>query len=269
MAMSVITSWNSLNPSISFPIANSVRTSSTQIHQNFDQNVQTFGQNAFFKGTKQWAMKRARFSNLRQGWVGAVSAVVQSQQEAEEESVPLRFAVSISTQLLRVLSFVSSSVKEEELPPLKLEEPAIENVNVLEALREDYKKAYFLTGDFTTALYAHDCIFADPTIQFTGRDKYQRNLKLLVPFFEEPSLTLFSIEEEFEDDTQLIKAFWKLRTYLQLPWKPLIEVEGSTLYNINANSKIVKHVESWSISAKEAVWQIFVPSNQAFWRRKS
>jgi hypothetical protein len=28
-----------------------------------------------------------------------------------------------------------------------------------------------------------------------GRDKYQRNLKLLVPFFEEPSLTLFSIEE--------------------------------------------------------------------------
>jgi len=44
------------------------------------------------------------------------------------------------------LSFCSSSVKEEELPPLKLEEPAIENVNVLEALREDYKKAYFLTG---------------------------------------------------------------------------------------------------------------------------
>jgi hypothetical protein len=44
------------------------------------------------------------------------------------------------------LSFCSSSVKEEELPPLKLEEPAIENVNVLEALLEDYKKAYFLTG---------------------------------------------------------------------------------------------------------------------------
>jgi hypothetical protein len=105
MAMSVITSLNSLNPSISFPIANSARTTSTQIHQNFDQNAQTFGQNAFFKGTKQWAMKRARFSNLRQGWVGAVSAVVQSQQEAEEESVPVRFAVSISTQLLRVLSF--------------------------------------------------------------------------------------------------------------------------------------------------------------------
>jgi hypothetical protein len=29
-----------------------------------------------------------------------------------------------------------------------------------------------------------------------GRDKYQRNLKLLVPFFEEPKLTLFGIQEE-------------------------------------------------------------------------
>jgi hypothetical protein len=38
-----------------------------------------------------------------------------------------------------------------------------------------------------------------------------------VPFFEEPSLTLFSIEEEFEDDTQLIKAFWKLRYCHTIP----------------------------------------------------
>ena len=31
-----------------------------------------------------------------------------------------------------------------------------------------------------------------------GRDKYQRNLKLLVPFFEDPKLTLFDIQEEVQ-----------------------------------------------------------------------
>jgi hypothetical protein len=77
------------------------------------------------------------------------------------------------------------------------------------------------SGDFTSTLYADDCLFADPTIHFresyitytsfplgnaednspmlvvcssnavcAGRDKYQRNLKLL-----EPKLILFGIQE--------------------------------------------------------------------------
>jgi hypothetical protein len=28
------------------------------------------------------------------------------------------------------------------------------------------------------------------------------------------------------------------RTYLRLPWKPLIDVDGSTLYVVDANSKV-------------------------------
>ena len=34
------------------------------------------------------------------------------------------------------------------------------------------------------------------------------------------------------------------RTYLRLPWKPLIEVDGSTLYVINAESKVSSYAES-------------------------
>jgi hypothetical protein len=41
--------------------------------------------------------------------------------------------------------FCRSSVKEE-FAPLKLKEFAIQKVNVLEALLEDFKKAYFLTS---------------------------------------------------------------------------------------------------------------------------
>lgn len=153
---------------------------------------------------------------------------------------------------------------------MEVEQSPVENQTVLEVLREDYERAYFLTGDFTPTLYADDCLFADPTIQFRGRDRYQRNLKLLVPFFEEPKLILFDIQEEGElQDSKSrqhksINANWNLRTYLRLPWKPLIDVDGSTLYVLDANSKIVKHIESWSISGWQAVQQLFVPSDRAF-----
>lgn len=74
------------------------------------------------------------------------------------------------------------------------------------------------------------------------------------------------------------------RTSLKLPWQPLISVDGKTVYDLDEQLKvsrkdfistiqkleqpslifpiskqIVKHVESWNISALEAVGQIFTP----------
>jgi len=86
------------------------------------------------------------------------------------------------------------------------------------------------------------------------------------------------------------------RTYLKLPWKPLICIDGSTVYELddkfNVRNKssffwcnvhiwisyayamiatsygclhlfiqqIVRHAESWNVSALEAIGQIFTPS---------
>ncbi|MCL7022783.1 hypothetical protein MKW94_020755, partial [Papaver nudicaule] len=67
--------------------------------------------------------------------------------------------------------------------------------DVVSILQSDYENAYFLTGNFTSAIYTEDCIFEDPTIKFSGRDLYSRNLKLLVPFFDCPSLILQQIDK--------------------------------------------------------------------------
>ncbi|OVA05458.1 Protein of unknown function DUF2358 [Macleaya cordata] len=110
--------------------------------------------------------------------------------------------------------------------------------DVVVILQSDYENAYFLTGNFTSAIYAEDCTFEDPTIKFRGKDLYSRNLKLLVPFFDCPSLTLQQIEKGVSSETNFVLATWKLRTYLRLPWRPLISIEGSTVYDLDDEFKV-------------------------------
>jgi len=130
--------------------------------------------------------------------------------------------------------------------------------DVLAVLQDDYRRAYFLTGDFTPGIYTADCLFEDPTIKFRGLSRYSQNLYLLVPFFDSPSLELESIEKGLRVETKFVKATWKLRTYLRLPWRPLIAIRGNTTYDLNEDFKVIRHSESWDVSAVEAIAQIFV-----------
>ncbi|XP_024517328.1 uncharacterized protein LOC112341456 [Selaginella moellendorffii] len=173
------------------------------------------------------------------------------------KSGALGVAVSAATALLRFLErrdfdAVSDSAVDDE-SSFQLEE-------VLARLKSDYDRSYFLTGDFTRSIYKEDCFFADPTIQFQGRDLYRRNLMLLSPFYESPSLVLLDIKpdpEVCESDQKAIVAFWRLRTYLKLPWRPLVTLDGSTKYKLDSSCRITSHVESWSISPLQALSQLF------------
>lgn len=88
--------------------------------------------------------------------------------------------------------------------------------DVLAVLRDDYRRAYFLTGDFTPGIYTEDCLFEDPTIKFRGLSRYSQNLGLLVPFFDSPSLELENIEKGSRAETKFVKATWKLRFIFKL-----------------------------------------------------
>ncbi|CAN6171342.1 unnamed protein product [Urochloa humidicola] len=194
-------------------------------------------------------------TSCRRRRAGCVRAAPQ-----DDEAPPVvRAAVGVVTELLRALSpnkkHPRDSVQEvEELAP-----PPCRSVDdVLSVLQDDYRRAYFLTGDFTPGIYTEDCLFEDPTIQFRGRSKYSQNLDLLVPFFDSPSLELENIEKGLRVETKFVKATWKLRTYLRLPWRPLIAIRGNTTYDLNDDYKVVRHSESWDVSALEAIGQIFV-----------
>lgn len=172
----------------------------------------------------------------------------------------LKWAVGGVTEVLRLFS-VASSPSSSSIRTNKdksdSEVTARDVEDVMEVLRSDYGNAYFVTGIFTTEIYSDDCIFEDPTISFQGTELYERNLRLLVPFLEDASIELQNMEKSELSQGNYIRATWKLRTYLELPWRPLISIDGSTVYELDRDFKIVKHVESWNVSAVEAIRQIF------------
>ncbi|XP_031095483.1 uncharacterized protein LOC115999729 isoform X1 [Ipomoea triloba] len=175
----------------------------------------------------------------------------------------LKIAVSAATQLLSLLSPPHKHRLDELTGEGGNIELSVSDVDdVLTIIKDDYEREYFVTGLFTSAIYAEDCTFEDPTIKFRGRDLYSRNLKLLVPFFDTPSIKLEKIEKGANSNADFIMATWKLRTYLKLPWKPLISVNGCTVYDLDRQLRVVRHVESWDISALEAIGQIFTPGFQ-------
>ncbi|XP_074311471.1 uncharacterized protein LOC141647248 [Silene latifolia] len=174
----------------------------------------------------------------------------------------LKFAVSTVTEVLRIFSSGNNNGMDKVMTKEK-EEFSVSGVDdVLDILKSDYDNAYFVTGTFSSSIYDGDCLFEDPTIKFRGTELYSRNIQLLVPFFEQPSIVLKNIDKGVNSDRDFVLATWSLRTYLKLPWRPLIAVEGSTIYDLNDEYKIVRHAESWNISALEAVGQIFTPGSR-------
>ncbi|XWS22437.1 hypothetical protein CRYUN_Cryun29cG0034300 [Craigia yunnanensis] len=65
---------------------------------------------------------------------------------------------------------------------------------------------------------------------------------------------------EQRDTSILLKPSALSKTYLKLPWRPLISIDGSTFYEFDEKFTIVRHAESWNVSALEAIGQIFTPS---------
>ncbi|XP_044483067.1 uncharacterized protein LOC123209247 isoform X1 [Mangifera indica] len=196
----------------------------------------------------------------------------------------LKLAVTGVTELLRLFSSFDKdrsdrvNFKQEE----EISNKGIDDV--VTTLKTDYDHAYFVTGIFTSEIYDEDCIFEDPTIRFRGKELYSRNLRLLVPFFEFPSIELQKIEKcdkvmqkicvtllatgqghvptPFLFPAYIIFGRREARTYLKLPWRPFISIDGSTVYELNSELKIINHAESWNVSALEAIAQIFTPSNR-------
>jgi hypothetical protein len=130
---------------------------------------------------------------------------------------------------------------------------------VVELIRKDYERSYFVTGNMNMGIYEADCEFADPFVSFKGLKRFKQNVSNLGSFMEESSLKITDWQE-YEDR---IYAKWRFNCVLGLPWRPILAATGSTEYFFDENSgKICKHVENWDISPADGVRQLFKPNRK-------
>eukprot|EP00197_Chlamydomonas_leiostraca_P006690 CAMPEP_0202873472 /NCGR_PEP_ID=MMETSP1391-20130828/23316_1 /ASSEMBLY_ACC=CAM_ASM_000867 /TAXON_ID=1034604 /ORGANISM="Chlamydomonas leiostraca, Strain SAG 11-49" /LENGTH=181 /DNA_ID=CAMNT_0049554695 /DNA_START=156 /DNA_END=701 /DNA_ORIENTATION=- len=139
---------------------------------------------------------------------------------------------------------------------------------VMRCITADFKQGYIVTGIISDQAYDDDCFFADPTVSFSGLKLWKRNLQLLVPFLIDPYVRMTRLVRTGRDESgaETLRSEWELRTYLSLPWRPLISILGVTEYTLNEESnKVVSHVESWNVSGAQALGQMLRPSERSLW----
>ena len=178
----------------------------------------------------------------------------------EETSSPVRALVSWLTALVGG----DTSTEAVDRPP----RPGIVTpAALLDGVRADYvERLYLWTGDIDPELYDDDCVFTDPTLSFRGLETFQKNLAALQPFLsalvKDPAIDLFSCE--LDEPEQKLRASWRMRGDLALPWKPAIDLTGRTTftYDEERNGRIVDYREDWELDAGRALMQLVTPKRR-------
>jgi Uncharacterized conserved protein (DUF2358) len=127
-----------------------------------------------------------------------------------------------------------SVIAETDQPPKSISQTK-------ERLRMDNERSYFLSGTVDELIYSESCVFADPFVSFSGRDRFVKNLANLGSFITDYSTKPLNYSEN--DNVVETKFMVKLR--LNLPWKPVLAWPWGVRCEIDPETYlIVQHQES-------------------------
>ncbi len=151
-----------------------------------------------------------------------------------------------------------------QAPPASLDE-AFTRLEGDFAGTADDPRPYFLTGKLDDGLYADDCEFSDPFVSFRGRQRFVDNLSNLAGGFivDSSTRTLEVIAERGDAARGVPPSYYtKLLVKLQLglPWKPVLAWPWGVKHVFDESSGlVVRHIESWDVSAAEGVSMLLRP----------
>lgn len=146
----------------------------------------------------------------------------------------------------------SNAIISTATPPKSLEE-------TIQRIQMDNDRSYFLSGEVDVEIYDKDCVFADPFVSFTGRDRFVENLANLGSFITKYDAKVLNYSSViYRDRVPIIETKIMVKLELNLPWKPILAWPWGVTYEIDPNSYLVtQHQESWDIEPLAGVKQIF------------
>ena len=148
-------------------------------------------------------------------------------------------------------------------------EMGISDAYLVHSLREDFRRGYLFSGEIDPEIYATDCLFTDPTLSFSGLNTFRRNIANLKPIIEKyiGSCAVLLHGIELKKIEKKVVADWTMYGTINLPWKPIINLQGQTTYTYDdsengAKGRIIDYYERWQIPAVAALLQLLTPTRQ-------
>ncbi|XP_073263493.1 uncharacterized protein [Populus alba] len=122
-------------------------------------------------------------------------------QESEPENALLKVAwysselLGIAASFFRSPSNSSTEASEKDIKLGKDVSGAIDRAVVVETIKEDFQKSYFVTGSLTLEAYEENCEFADPAGSFKGLQRFKRNCTNFGLLIEKSNMKLTKWED--------------------------------------------------------------------------
>ncbi|RCV35061.1 hypothetical protein SETIT_7G208800v2 [Setaria italica] len=141
---------------------------------------------------------------------------------------------------------------------------SLDHAGVVEAIKDDFERSYFVTGNLTLRAYEEDCEFADPAGSFRGLRRFKRNCTNFGSLLEKSNMEL----TKWEDLEDKSIGHWRFSCVMSFPWRPILSATGYTEYYFDAESgKVCRHVENWNVPKMALLRQIFRPSRWIWEKR--
>ncbi|XP_066345708.1 uncharacterized protein [Miscanthus floridulus] len=141
---------------------------------------------------------------------------------------------------------------------------ALYRAGVVDAVKADFARSYFVTGDLTLRAYEEDCEFADPAGSFRGLRRFKRNCTNFGSLLEKSNMKL----TKWEDLEDKSIGHWRFSCVMSFPWRPILSATGYTEYYFDAESgKVCRHVENWNVPKMALLRQIFRPGRWVWEKR--
>ncbi|XP_024032205.1 uncharacterized protein LOC21404341 [Morus notabilis] len=193
--------------------------------------------------------------------------------DVETESVPENALLKVAWNASELLGIAASFFRSPEDRNSAEQEASVlardgsgpvDRAVIVQAIKQDFDRSYFVTGNLTLDAYEEECEFADPASSFKGLLRFKRNCTNFGSLLEKSDMKLMKWED-FEDKGI---GHWRFSCILSFPWRPILSASGYTEYFLDAESgKVCRHVEHWNVPKMALLKQILRPSRK-FWSKR-